>query len=325
MGLLIDGQWHENWYDTKTSGGRFERFESTFRHWITADGRPGPTGRGGFAAEAGRYHLYVAHSCPWAHRVMIYRVLKGLQSVVSLSIAQAEKHPQGWTFRDGDGLIPDTINGARHLHEIYTKAEPNYSGRVTVPTLWDKHQDTIVNNESSEIIRMFDRAFDGVGTGGPDLYPDALAAEIDDLNALIYRTVNNGVYRCGFATSQAAYDDAVRPLFESLDLLEDRLSRQRYLVGPEPTEADWRLFPTLARFDLAYHGNFKCNIRRIVDYPNLWAFTRDLYQQPGIAETTDLDKIKTGYYTIAAVNPTAVVPKGPTIDFDAPHGRDRAH
>ena len=321
MGLLVDGVWHENWYDTEKSGGRFERFNSTFRNWITADGAPGPSGRGGFKAAAGRYHLYTADSCPWAHRTLIYRKLKGLEDIVSLSIADAVKHPQGWHFHAGEGLIPDDVNGAAFMHEIYVKAEPNYSGRVTVPALWDKETGTIVNNESSEIIRMFNAAFDAAGASGPDYYPEARRAEIDALNERIYHTVNNGVYRAGFATSQAAYDEAVYPLFDTLDWLETRLAANRYLLGDRLSEADWRLFPTLLRFDLAYHGNFKCNLKRIQDYPNLWGYTRELYQIPGIDQTIDLARMKAGYYTIAAVNPTQVVPAGPMVDFTTPHGR----
>ena len=321
MGLLVDGVWHEDWYDTDKSGGRFERFDSTFRNWVTADGAPGPRGAGGFKAEAGRYHLYVAGSCPWAHRAVIYRKLKGLEDVVSLSIASSRKHPKGWWFHDGEGLIPDDVNGAEHMYEVYVKAEPEYSGRVTVPVLWDRERGTIVNNESSEIIRMFDAAFDDVGATGPELYPEALRAEIDAVNERIYATLNNGVYRCGFATSQAAYDEAIYPLFETLDWLDSRLAKRRYLLGDALTEADWRLFPTLVRFDLAYHGNFKCNIRRIQDYPHLWGYTRELYQMPGIAETIDLDAMKAGYYTIQAVNPRQIVPAGPAIDFMAAHGR----
>lgn len=321
MGLLVDGVWRDNWYDTDKSDGRFERFESTFRNWITPDGAPGPSGRGGFKAEAGRYHLYVANSCPWAHRTLIWRKLKGLEDAISISIADSRKHPEGWHFREGEGLIPDIVNGATQLHQIYTKAEPNYSGRVTVPTLWDRETGTIVNNESSELVRMFDSAFDGAGASGPDLYPEPLRGEIDTLNDRIYRTVNNGVYRAGFASSQHAYEEAVFPLFETLDWLDERLADRRYLTGDALTEADWRLFPTLIRFDLAYYGNFKCNLKRIQDLPNLWGYTRELYQMPGIAETIDLDGMKAGYYTIAAVNPTQIVPAGPVIDFEEPHGR----
>ncbi len=321
MGLLVDGKWRDDWYDTAKSGGQFERFESTFRNWVTADGSAGPNGSDGFPAEAGRYHLYVSYSCPWAHRTLIYRKLKGLEDAVTVSIADSEKNGEGWTFREADSLIPDHINGATYLHQVYTKAEPGYSGRVTVPTLWDKSRATVVNNESSEIIRMFDHAFEDLSATGEDLYPQALRAEIDALNARIYATVNNGVYRAGFATSQTAYDGAVGPLFETLEFLEDRLSSQRYLTGDRLTEADWRLWPTLVRFDLAYHGNFKCNLKRLVDYPNLWDYTRDLYQQPGIAETVNTDQIKRGYYSIVAVNPTKIVPAGPEIDFTAPHDR----
>ncbi len=321
MGLLVDGIWHDHWYDTDKSGGRFERFESTFRNWITANGGPGPTGRGGFKAETGRYHLYVAYSCPWAHRTLIYRKLKGLEDIISVSIADSIKHREGWHFQEGGGLIPDYVNDAKHLHQIYTKAETEYSGRVTVPLLWDRETETIVNNESSEIIRMFNSAFDRVGATGPDLYPVALRDEIDAVNERIYHTVNNGVYSAGFATSQPAYEEAVGPLFETLDWHEERIGEKRYLLGDELTEADWRLFPTLLRFDLAYHGNFKCNLRRIQDYQNLWDYTRELYQIPGIADTIDLAQMKAGYYTIEAVNPTCIVPVGPEIDFWQPHTR----
>ena len=321
MGLLVDGVWRDDWYDTEKSGGRFERFESTFRNWITPTGDPGPSGRGGFKAEPGRYHLYVADSCPWAHRTRIYRKVKGLEDVISLSIADSARHTQGWHFCEGPGLKPDFVNGVTYLHEVYTKAEPAYTGRVVVPTLWDREQETIVNNESSEIIRMFDAAFEQAGASGPDLYPVEHRAEIDAVNERIYTTVNNGVYRCGFATSQAAYDEAVGPLFETLDWLDARLEERRFLVGDQITESDWRLFPTLVRFDLAYHGNFKCNLKRIQDYPNLWGYTRELYQFPGIADTIDLERMKTGYYTIAAVNPTQIVPAGPLVDFTSPHGR----
>lgn len=321
MGLLIDGVWHDEWYDTASSGGRFERFDSVFRNWITPDGSAGPSGRGGFKAEPGRYHLYVADSCPWAHRTRIYRALKGLEEIVTISIADSAKHPKGWRFVDEPGLIPDTVNGAEYLHELYVKAEPEYSGRVTVPTLWDRETGTIVNNESAEIIRMLNSAFDAAGASGPDLYPADLREEIDGLNERIYRTVNNGVYRCGFATSQAAYDEAVHPLFETLDWLDARLGERRYLTGERLTEADWRLFPTLLRFDPVYHGVFKCNLKRVQDYPNLWGYTKELYQMPGIAGTVDLERMKAGYYTIAAVNPSQIVPAGPVVDFTAPHGR----
>ena len=317
MGLLIDGQWHDQWYDTDKSGGRFERFESIFRNWITPDGAPGPNGEGGFAAEAGRYHLYVSYSCPWAHRTLIYRHLMGLEDAISVSMSESSKHREGWLFYD-EGAMSDPLNHISHLHQLYTKAVPDYSGRVTVPAIWDKERQTIVNNESSEIIRMFNTAF---GADGPDLYPEALRAEIDAINERVYASLNNGVYRCGFASSQQAYDAAIGPLFETLDWLEECLSRRRYLLGDALTEADWRLYPTLLRFDIAYHGNFKCNIRRLIDFPNLWGYTRELHQMEGIAATSNLEQIKTGYYTIEAVNHTQIVPAGPAIDFMAPHGR----
>ena len=322
MGLLVDGIWHDDWYDTEKSGGRFIRTDSQFRSWVTADGSPGPTGEGGFKAEPGRYHLYTSQSCPWAHRTVIYRKLKGLEDMIGLSIAKSPMAEEGWEFVDEEGLIPDTANGARWMHELYTKSVPDYSGRVTVPVLWDKVRGTIVNNESSEIIRMFDAAFVEAGASGPELYPEEGRDAIDALNERIYETVNNGVYRCGFATTQAAYDEAIDPLFETLDMLEERLATRRYLLGEKITEADWRLFTTLARFDAAYVVNFKCNRRRIVDYPNLWGYTRDLYQQPGIAQTMRIDHIKAGYFGIKRVNPTGIVPIGPELDFTTPHGRE---
>jgi putative glutathione S-transferase len=323
MGLLIDGQWHDKWYDTGKTGGRFVRQDSAFRSWITPDGAPGPTGTGGFEAEAGRYHLYVSLACPWAHRTLIFRKLKGLEDMVSVSVVNPLMLDRGWTFEPGAGVVPDELNGAQYLHEVYTKADSAYSGRVSVPVLWDKATGTIVNNESSEIIRMFNSAFDGVGAAGPDFYPEALREEIDSINGPIYETVNNGVYRAGFATAQAAYEEAVTALFETLDMLEARLSGQRYLAGDRITEADWRLFTTLVRFDPVYVGHFKCNIRRLVDYPNLWGHTRELYQVPGVAETVNFDHIKGHYYrSHLTINPTGIVPAGPALDFTAPHGRD---
>jgi len=322
MGLLVDGQWHDRWQDTAASGGRFVRRESHFRSWVTADGSPGPSGEGGFRAERGRYHLYVSLACPWAHRTLIFRKLKGLEDVVTLSIVHWRHREHGWTFDDGPGVIADTVNGARYLHGVYTAAAPRYSGRVTVPVLWDRERRTIVNNESSEIIRMFNSSFDGAGAKPGDYYPAELRSEIDTLNARIYDTVNNGVYKAGFATTQAAYDEAVGPLFETLDWLDARLATHRYLCGGRLTEADWRLFPTLARFDAVYHGHFKCNLRRLADYPNLWPYTRDLYRHPGIAGTVDLGHIKRGYYeSQRQVNPTGVVARGPILDFGMPHGR----
>jgi putative glutathione S-transferase len=324
MGLLVDGKWEDRWYDTKQSGGRFVRAESQFRNWITPDGSPGPTGAGGFAAEAGRYHLYVSLACPWAHRTLIFRALKGLEGAVSVSVVNWLMGAEGWTFDDGPGVVPDTVNGASRLYEIYTKADPAYSGRVVVPVLWDRETGTIVNNESSEIIRMFNSAFDRAGAKPGDYYPEELRAEIDGLNAEIYARVNNGVYRAGFAATQDAYEEAVRPLFETLDKLEARLAGQRYLCGERITEADWRLFTTLVRFDPVYVGHFKCNIRRIVDYPGLWAYTRELYQWPGVRETVNFEHIKHHYYeSHRIINPTGIVPVGPAIDFGEPHGRER--
>ncbi len=324
MGLLVDGVWQDRWYETAASGGRFIRSESQFRNWITADGSPGPSGRGGFKAEPGRYHLYVSLACPWAHRTLIFRALKGLESFISVSVVNWLMGPEGWTFEDGPGVVPDTVNGAKRLYQVYTKAEPGYSGRVTVPVLWDKRGGTIANNESSEIIRMLNSAFDGVGAKPGDYYPEDLRTEIDSLNALIYDRVNNGVYKAGFATTQAAYEEAVMPLFATLEELEARLARQRYLCGARITEADWRLFTTLIRFDAVYVGHFKCNIRRIADYPALWGYTRELYQWPGVRETVNFQHIKGHYYqSHKSINPTGIVPVGPALDYEAPHGRDR--
>ena len=324
MGLLVDGVWQDRWYDTKASGGRFERQASAFRNWVTADGSPGPSGEGGFKAEPGRYHLYVSLACPWAHRTLIFRRLKQLESVISLSVVHWHMAENGWEFREAPGTVPDSVNGARYLHEISTRALPDYSGRVTVPLLWDKQRQTIVNNESAEIIRMLNGAFDAWGDAALDFHPAALRDEIEAVNERVYATVNNGVYRAGFATSQEAYEEAVTALFDSLDWLEERLSRQRYLAGERMTEADWRLFTTLLRFDPVYVGHFKCNIRRLADYPNLWAFTRELYQIPGVAETVSLEHIKRHYYgSHKTINPSGVVPHGPDVDFTAPHGRER--
>ncbi len=322
MGLLIDGQWHDRWYDTKATEGRFVRTEAQFRSWITADGSAGPSGDGGFKAEPDRYHLYVSYACPWAHRTLIYRVLKGLEDMISLSVVDWFMGEVGWTFNNAE--LPDTINNAELLHEVYTAAQKDYSGRVTVPVLWDKESGTIVSNESSEIIRMLNSAFDDVGATPGDYYPENLRAEIDALNERIYDTVNNGVYKSGFATTQEAYEQAVTPLFDSLDWLDERLSSQRYLTGDRITEADWRLLTTLLRFDPVYVGHFKCNVRRISDYPNLSGYVRDLYQQPGVAATLRLDHIKSHYYgSHESINPTRIVPVGPVIDYSAPHDRAR--
>ena len=318
MGLLVDGAWSDQWYDTAKSGGAFERSESRFRNWVTPDGGPGPTGQGGFAAEPGRYHLYVSLACPWAHRTLIFRRLKGLDGMIGLSVVNPVMRDGGWSFAPGPGVTPDP-GGAAFLHEIYTRAEPGCTTRVTVPILWDLHTGTIVSNESADIIRMFNQAFDGVGATPGDLYPTDLRPEIDALNARIYATVNNGVYRAGFATTQAAYDDAVQPLFDTLDWLDRHLARRRFLCGDTLTEADWRLFTTLARFDAVYVGHFKCNIRRLVDYRNLWAYARDLYAQPGIRDTVDFDHIRRHYYmSHPTVNPYGIVLAGPVIDWDAP-------
>jgi len=322
MGLLQNGKWVDQWYDTKSNGGNFVRKAPQFRSWVRADGAAGPSGDSGFKAEPGRYHLYVSLACPWAHRTLIFRTLKGLEQMISISVVHWYMAEDGWTFDVGDGVVPDTVNAVKLMHEIYTKAMPDYSGRVTVPVLWDKQTKTIVSNESSEIIRMFNTAFDAVGAKVGDYYPPDLRSEIDSLNERIYTTVNNGVYRCGFATTQEAYEQAITPLFDTLDWLEDRLRAKRYLTGDQITEADWRLFTTLIRFDVVYVGHFKCNIRRIADYPNLSEYLRDLYQQPGIAKTVNLEHIKKHYYeSHETINPSRVVPKGPVVDFTAPHNR----
>lgn len=322
MGKLVDGKWHDVWYDTKKSNGKFVRKDASFRNWITKDGAAGPSGVGGFKAEAGRYHLYVSLACPWAHRTLIFRKLKGLEEMVSVSVVHHFMGSEGWTFEDGVGVVPDPIGGASRLHQVYTKAAADYTGRVTVPVLWDKKTDTIVSNESSEIIRMFGSAFDDVGAVPGDYYPAELRSEINAVNTRVYETLNNGVYRCGFATSQQAYADALAQLFETMDWLEERLSTQRYLAGNVITEADWRLFTTLVRFDSVYVGHFKTNLRRLVDYPNLWAYTRELFQHPGVADTVDMFHIKEHYFgSHETINPSRVVPVGPIIDFHAPHGR----
>ena len=324
MGLLVDGQWQDKWYDTKASEGRFEREDAGFRNWVTADGSAGPSGIGGFKAEPNRYHLYVSLACPWAHRTTIYRKLKGLEDMISLSVVHPFMGDKGWTFAEGAGVIADPIVKADYLYEVYIAANPDYTGRVTVPILWDKETNTIVSNESSEIIRMFNSAFDEVGATAVNFLPTELLAEIDTVNEFVYSAVNNGVYKAGFATTEAAYKEAVITLFDALDTLEARLVDQRYLLGNTITEADWRLFTTLVRFDAVYVGHFKCNIRRIVDYPNLWGYLRDLYQVPGIAETVSIEHIKAHYYTSHAnINPTRIIPIGPLLDFDTAH--DRAH
>lgn len=314
MGLLVDGEWRDQWYDTVKSGGRFQRQDSAFRNWVTADGAPGPSGEGGFEAEPGRYHLYVSLACPWAHRALIFRALKGLEAMIDVSVVHWLMLDQGWTFAEGPGVVPDPIGGSRYLHQVYTRADPRYTGRVTVPVLWDKRRGTIVNNESSEIIRMFNGAFDGVGAKPGDYYPQALRGEIDALNERIYGAVNNGVYKAGFATTQEAYEEAVGPLFETLDWLEERLDGRRFLTGDAVTEADWRLFTTLIRFDAVYVGHFKCNIRRIADYPRLSAYLRRLLAVEGVGETIDFGHIKRHYYeSHRTINPTGIVPEGPDL------------
>ena len=324
MGVLVEGVWRDEQHGERAPTGRFLRPPTRFRNWITEDGRPGPTGTDGFAAARGRYHLYVALACPWAHRTVIMRRLKGLEDVVSMSVVEPLYGPHGWRFGTSPGTVPDSVNGASELAEIYLRADPRYSGRVSVPVLWDKERSTIVNNESSEIIRMFNGAFGRFTNVRTDYYPAPLREEIDRVNALVYENINNGVYRAGFATTQEAYEEAFRALFAALDEIEQRLSRQRYLAGREITEADWRLFTTLVRFDAVYYGHFKCNLRRIVDYPNLSNYLRDLYQQPGIAGTVNMDHIKRHYYgSHRNVNPTGIVPLGPQIDFLAPHDRGR--
>ncbi|TPJ57133.1 glutathione S-transferase family protein [Mesorhizobium sp. B2-6-1] len=324
MGLLVEGKWQDRWYDTKGSGGKFVRAQSQWRDWITRDGAPAE-GRGrGFKAEPGRYHLYVSLACPWAHRTLIFRALKKLEGIISVSVVHHFMGADGWTFLAQDGATGDTLYGLDFLHQIYTRADPNYSGRVTVPVLWDKRDETIVSNESSEIIRMLNSVFDAWGDANLDFYPQALRGEIDAVNALVYPAINNGVYRAGFATTQAAYEQAFGELFAALDTLEHRLSNQRYLVGERITEADWRLFTTLVRFDPVYVGHFKCNRRRIADYPNLSNYLRDLYQVPGIAGTVNLNHIKSHYYgSHETINPTRIVPVGPEIDYGAGHDRAR--
>lgn len=323
MGLLIDGQWTDQWYDTKSTGGRFVRTEAQFRNWITPDGSPGPTGEGGFQAEPGRYHLYVSLACPWAHRTLIFRAIKQLDSMIGVSVVNPLMARHGWTFDPEEGVVPDHVNHASYLHQVYTLAQPGYTGRVTVPVLWDKQRRTIVNNESSEIIRMLNSAFDDVGAAAGDYYPPDLRTQIDEINAQVYPDINNGVYRAGFATTQEAYNDAVADLFKALERIERRLLKQRYLTGARLTEADWRLFTTLLRFDPVYYGHFKCNIKRLVDLPALWGFTRELYQFPKVASTVDMRHIQAHYYrSHTQINPTGIVPAGPLLDLDAPHQRD---
>ena len=328
MGLLVDGQWRDKWYDTEEHGGRFVRQATKFHDWITPDGTGAPDGKRAFPAEAGRYHLYVSLACPWAHRTLILRTLKRLEDAVSLSIVDPFMGEDGWWFSDAPGAIPDFVNDSTFLRDVYLKADQSFTGRVTVPVLWDRVTGTIVNNESADIIRIFNTAFDGTGDGignpDADFYPADLRDEIEAVNDRVYETLNNGVYKCGFATTQDAYEEAFAPLFDTMDWLEERLSRQRYVAGGRITEADWRLFTTLVRFDPVYFGHFKCNLRRLADYPNLWNYTCELYQVPGVAETVSLDHVKQHYYgSHESVNPHRIVPVGPAIDYGQPHDRDR--
>ncbi|MCG7573599.1 glutathione S-transferase family protein [Phaeobacter sp. CNT1-3] len=325
MGKLIDGVWHDVWYDTKSSGGAFKRSEAAFRNWITADGSAGPSGEGGFEAESGRYHLYVSYACPWAHRALIFRALKGLSDHITVSAVHPDMLSDGWHFgTDFAGATGDTLYGLPFMRDVYLKALPDMSGRVTVPVLWDKQRETIVSNESSEIIRMLNSAFDGITGNKDDYWPADQRGAIEEVNARIYDTLNNGVYKAGFATTQSAYDAAIHPLFDTLDWLEQRLSTSRYLMGDKQTEADWRLFTTLIRFDPVYHLHFKCNRARIIDYPNLWAYTRDLYQTKGVAETVNMDHIVRHYHhSHESINPHRILPINPVLDYLAPHGRDR--
>jgi len=323
MGMLISGKWVED-EATQNKQGKFVRPDSIFRNWVTSDGSAGPSGHDGFKAEPNRYHLYVSHNCPWAYRTMVLRKLKGLEKFVSVAISASSVKDEGWTYIKEPGCVPDAVNNITYLHEVYTKAEPQYTGRVTVPTLWDRERETIVSNESSEIIRMFNSAFNEIGATSQNYYPDDLRNEIDNINDVIYKNVNNGVYRCGFASTQTAYEEAFDNLFNTLEELEKRLNSDRYLVGGTLTEADWRLFSTLLRFDIVYYGLFKCNKQHIYEYPNLWNFTLELYQYPGISEVTDLDHIKRGYYAnMQRLDVKGFVPKGPNLNFSAQHDRDR--
>lgn len=325
MGFLVNGQWKPVWYDTEATQGEFKRMESVFRNWITADGQAGPSGSGGFKAEANRYHLYISLACPWAHRALIMRHLKGLEKFISVSVVNSYMNDaEGWTFDAGPGVVEDYVNHKRLLHEIYTLAKPDFSGVVSVPLLWDKKLQTAVNNESSEIIRMLNSAFDHLGATPGDYYPEAQQTAIDEINELTYHNINNGVYRAGFATKQAPYERAVTKLFKALDACEERLENQRYLVGSQLTEADIRLFTTLIRFDAVYYGHFKCNLKRLIDYPNLYNYLLELYQYKDIAQTVDLDYTKAHYYgSHDTINPSGIIPLGPIQNFNQPHNRNR--
>ncbi len=325
MGQLQDGVWTNEWYDTKTSGGHFKRSTASYRNWITADGSAGPSGRGGFKAESGRYHLYVSYACPWAHRTLIFRKLKELETHITVDVVDPDMFDDGWTFADDfPGATGDRLFGLPFARDIYLRADPNTSGRVTVPILWDRQDNTIVSNESSEIIRMFNSAFDRITGNGLNFWPAHLRDAMDPVNDRIYNTINNGVYKSGFATTQQAYDEAVTAFFETMDWLEARLAGSRYLMGDTITEADWRLLPTLLRFDPVYVGHFKCNRNRLVEFPNLWAYTRELYQWPGVAETVHFDHITRHYHVShESINPHRIEPIGFEIDWTEPHGRER--
>jgi len=323
MGLLIDGTWHDQWYDTQKTKGEFVRQASQFRNWVTADGAAGPSGEGGFKAQADRYHLYVSLACPWAHRTLVFRRLKGLEELIGVTVVKPLMLENGWEFGKR-GKKSSPVRGLDFLYQLYLHADPTYSGRVTVPTLWDKERRTIVSNESADIIRMFNQAFNHLTGNGDDYCPPELIDDIDAINDRVYHNVNNGVYKVGFATTQEAYEQVYDQLFASLDWLENLLSGQRYLLGGKITEADWRLFTTLIRFDAVYFGHFKANKKRIEDYPNLANYLRELYQFPGIAETVDFSQIKTHYYgSHKTINPTGIIPKGPELNYLRPHDRQR--
>lgn len=316
MGLLVDGVWQDKWYDTKSTGGKFVRSQSQFRNWITKDGSAGPSGKEGFKAESGRYHLYISLACPWASRTLMMRKLKDLEDHISLSVVNPYMLENGWTFEEYDGVIPDPLFESQYLYQLYLQADPNYSGRVTVPVLWDKKTQTIVSNESADIIRMFNTAFNDITGNTDDYYPESLQEAIDDINAIVYDNVNNGVYKTGFATEQSVYDKELNSLFAELNRLEELLASQEWLVGNQMTEADIRLFTTLVRFDAVYYGHFKCNLKRLVDYPNLWNYTKRIYNLPGISETVNFDHIKTHYYgSHKTINPNGIIPLGPEIDW----------
>ncbi|CQH57297.1 glutathione S-transferase family protein [Yersinia frederiksenii] len=325
MGQLVDGKWKDIWYDTKSTGGHFKRSTSQFRNWVTADGQAGPQGKAGFKAEANRYHLYVSLACPWAHRTLLMRTLKGLESLISVSVVHPLMLENGWTFaRDFPAATGDELYQLDYLYQLYLRADADYTGRVTVPVLWDKQQQTVVSNESADIIRMFNSAFDDVGAIAGDYYPAALHNDIDAINSWVYDQVNNGVYKAGFATTQSAYDEAVATLFDALDRLEQILAKHRYLTGNTLTEADLRLWTTLVRFDPVYVTHFKCDKRRISDYPNLYGFLREIYQMPGIAETVDFAHIRNHYYrSHGTINPFGIISIGPQQDLLAAHGRDK--